>query len=136
MEYNYWRNDSVFNEYSEYCGNSFEAIRIISNCGRLLAEGYNNRITHSQALNWVVTGNIPSCLFREDSSTTLELNRVLSVISDNLEYVDDKDIRTCVNRTIIDYLETRHLVYQYQESLDDFQKSRVRVLCNMILDLI
>lgn len=136
MEYNYWRNDSVFNEYSEYCGNSFEAIRIISNCGRLLAEGYNNRITHSQALNWVVTGTIPNCLLQSNSKVTLELDRVSNIISDNLEYVDDKDIRISVNRTIIDYLETRHLVYQYQEALDDFQKSRVRVLCNMIVDLI
>lgn len=125
----YWTNNSIYEKYSKQFGSKYAAVNYLASDARNRCDILNNRISHSDSLNWVITGKQPNHLFDEESYEEKIYSRSL----DRLNYVLDQDVKDSVELTISESRKMKHLIYMYsKESLSEPVMSRIRVLSNLI----
>ena len=125
----YWTNNSIYETYSKQFGSKYAAVNYLASDARNRCDILNNRISHSDSLNWVITGKQPNHLFDEESYEEKSYARSL----DRLNYVLDQDVKDSVELTISESRKMKHLIYIYsKESLSEPVMSRIRVLSNLI----
>lgn len=118
----------VFQELSEQLGSSFAATMYIAAEARKLAESYDNVISHSEALNWVVTGVRPTIL---DRINVTEIHTDTSKL-DILNYIDDEEVKAAVRCSYEASCRSRNLVYEYNQVSDESRQTRIRVITRLI----
>lgn len=115
-----------FNQYAENVGNRYDAINKIAKKSRSIKTYLNNRISESESITCAVTDKIP-----EFSKHEVSIPRLYKY--DELSHVCDNEIIDCVLRSIS--VSTKNNTYYiYSDELDEYKKSRVRVLVNMIMN--
>lgn len=88
-------------------------------------------ISHSSALNYVVTGERPKILDSKIDLRSYE-DKVFDNALDILKYVDDEDVCKAVVSSIEESRKLLHLIYVYKNVDDDPRMSRIRILCRLI----
>ena len=125
----YWTNNSAYEKYSKQFGSKYAAVNYLASDARNRCDILNNRISHSDSLNWVITGKQPNHLFDEESYEEKIYARSL----DRLNYVLNQDVKDSVELTISESRKMKHLIYIYsKENLSEPVMSRIRVLSNLI----
>ena len=125
----YWTNNSAYEKYSKQFSSKYAAVNYLASDARNRCDILNNRISHSDSLNWVITGKQPNHLFDEESYEEKIYSRSL----DRLNYVLNQDVKDSVELTISESRKMKHLIYIYsKESLPEPVMSRIRVLSNLI----
>lgn len=113
--------------------NKFEFINYISKVSRKLHDECHGVILESKCLEWALSGNRP-----QDIDDRLDMKKRRDDERwnpDNYVVVDDDQIRKAVKSSIAISRQNKHLIYCY-EGLDEYQSSRVRVVCNIVWDKI
>ena len=83
-------------------------------------------LSSSDALEWIITGKKSKSVITK--SNKLERSYMYNLLSE----VSNKDIIASVVKSIYVSKNKSELIFIYVGNLDDFQKSRVRILCRMI----
>lgn len=124
-------DNKYLQKYIDKCnGNVFEATMMVASLARSLANKYDNRILHSEALTWILTGERPNII--DDDGNIKQKCASLSYLDDILFEVDDDEVCKCVRCSIAESNRSQNLVYMYNNITDEPRKARVRVLCRMI----
>lgn len=115
----------VYNELKETLGPYIAVIAIADNT-REICSSLENRITCSQALDYAARGLVPDPKDFPDH----RLDRVKDYIS----YIDDSEIRTAIIDSYEESLKKYHLVYIYNNIIDEPRRSRIRIILNILWD--
>ena len=134
MDYNFWTNNTKFNQYEKACGSKFAAIMYVSKLARHRMKLVDNCIPESKALLWIVTGIEPPAVIAWRDNQARKADRVESYVQDRIYYIEDTEIRTAVEYSIEQSKLAKHLIYRYKSISDPYKKARVRILCKMIWD--
>lgn len=125
-----WKtNKEQFDKLALQLGSPYAAVNFVAKSARNKLLATNNQILDSEAISWVLTGIAPELRKRRkiyDYSVTIRY------IDDVLACVDDEEVCECVRNSYEQSLESKHLIYSYNNELDDDRKARVRVLTRMI----
>ena len=126
----YWTDNTYVDALEEHYGNRFAAVRHIAQEARDKSESLHHKISESEALAWVSTGQPPEgYIKRQRNIERLERREVLSSV---LEYVNDSEVVQAVHASIEDSIKIDHLIYNYKGVQDEARQSRVRVLCRAV----
>ena len=125
----------VFEYYESSFGSRFAAVNYIAKCARKLCEEYDDKILDSEAITLVVDES------RKHSIEALHKNKQFmnveeKLIEDKLSFVSNTSVREAAKMSVINSLYKGNLVYQYNDIDDEPTKARVRVLTNMIWDMV
>lgn len=120
-----------FHKLEHKLGSPYAAVNYISSEARKLASKYDNVILHSEAIDWVITGEKPKIISGVGKLST-KLNYVKSYIDEILCYVDDASVCESVRYSIDASRSSNHLIYVYKDVPDESRQARVRVLTRMI----
>ena len=131
---NRWFNHSKFYEYEKICGSTFGAIIYISKIARKRRIDVGMCVSESEALTWVITGVEPKQVSIWRNQKSIKIDKALVYAQDRLMYVEDTAVRLAAERSIELSRSCGHLIYRYKGLQNQYQKSRVRVLCNIIWD--
>lgn len=117
----------------KYCpqfSNYFTAVHKLAVNARSRAVACNNKILHSEAISWELTGEQPEILEVLDKVPRRK-SSVIANMHEALSYVSDPGIVSAVKTSIQTSLETNHLIYVYN-SVSEHEQARIRVLVNLI----
>lgn len=121
-----------YNEFEElvnvYDGNRYDACMYVAKEARRRASCCKDSVLDSESIAWVLTGK----RHKLSISTKKKLEKWYNNQYDILNYVENKDIRKSVTRSLGISKTVKHLVYAYEKSLKDEDKARVRVLTNIL----
>ena len=121
---NFKNND--YEKWISYFGNSYSAVIGVSELAKEKIKVTSEYLSESDALEWVITGKKPK-------STMIKSNKFeKSYMYNLLAEVSDKNIVTSVVKSVYASKDKPTLEFIYIGDLDEFQKSRVRILCRMI----
>lgn len=120
-----------FHQLEQELGSSYAAVNLIASEARKLATQYDNKILHSEAIDWYLTGNKPKIL-NDKYKLYTSSNYVRSYVDEVLSYVDDIGVCESVRHSISASRSSNHLIYVYKDVSDDFRQARVRVLTRII----
>lgn len=115
--------------------NIYAATRIIGDDARHIAESYDNRITHCEAISWRLTGIKPDTLNIPIRTSKCIKKQKYALLEDLLSDISDHRIRSSVRQSVKHYQDTHNLSYIYANVSDAPGQSRVRVLTRYIIDL-
>lgn len=115
----------TYNELSESLGPYLATLQVAQEA-REIANSLGNRITDSEAISYAARGELPDPKNYPDH----RLDRV----KEYLKYVGDGEIRYAVLLSYEESLEKNHLIYVYNTVEDEFRKSRIRVIMNILWD--
>lgn len=134
-----------FGKFEKRAGSSFGAVLAIAKEARQRVLACENKISESDAIAWIVDGEIPKTLRSARSHKISYMRELLSNVYDQrIINCVIKSIKLTKERTKILNQEhkksTKYLIdstnylYYLDDSLNDFDKSKVRILTRMILD--
>lgn len=131
-----WSTDKdYFKDLESRCGGSkFAAVNYLAKQARINLKQVNNTILDSQALSWALTGKQPEIHPDRKSVGDDFITIKLNYLDELLCYVDDEEVCESVVDSFYESLEKRHLIYVYNNDLDESRKARVRILTRMIWD--
>lgn len=96
---------------------------------RALAEKYDNRISHSEAITHVINGTLP-----DSSDLTARRNEhEAKVIREKFCYIEDKEVCDAVYDSFYESKWSKNLIYLYNGISDPSRQSRVRILTRMLI---
>ena len=114
-----------FQHIAESFDSVYGATMYVAKAARRYAEKTNNRVLHSEAIDWVLTGETPEILNQSH-------RRAISYIDDLLSEVSDSLVCRSVRCSVYESIQTKHLIYRYIDVNDEPRRARVRILTNMI----
>ena len=125
-----WKTDhELFEKLDRACGSRYLAVQFISQSCRKLSKKLPGWIIESKLITWVLTGQVP------DLSNSYRMwysaNPEVRDLDEFLCYIDDRKVAKSVRKSYFLSVKSRHLVYEYNNDLDDEQKARVRILLRM-----
>lgn len=120
-----------FQKLEQQLGSSYAAVNYISSEARKLASKYDNLILHSEAIDWIITGEKPKIL-SDIGKLCTRPNYVKSYIDEVLCYIYDINVCESVRHSINASRSSNHLIYVYKDVPDRSRQARVRVLTRMI----
>lgn len=110
----------------------YTACTVLANSARTLCINNLNCLSESEAISWILTNTPPRKLKKYLEYELHKESRMVQHLIDSLCYVDDKDIKLCVGLSILNSISAGHLIYEYRNIENEYLKSRVRILCNII----
>lgn len=117
-----------FERIERKLGNKYAATMAVAKEARRRAKKSKESILESHSITWVLTGKEPT---RPDSHIN-KIKRKLESVEDILNYVSDRRIVKSVTESIGMSKSEGHLIYRYKSSLTDEDRTRVRILTNII----
>ena len=124
-----------YKRFDNYCNthhvNRFAQINKIAKISRRLADQENNRVLHSEAISWCVSGETPKILSMPQLPRS-DVRIVQAYVDDTLFGVDNLDVVDSVRVSIRESFRANHLIYVYSKVLDECTCARIRILTNMI----
>ena len=134
-----------FGKFEKRAGSSFGAVLAIAKEARQRVLACENKISESDAIAWIVDGEIPKTLRSTRSHKISYMRELLSNVYDP-RIIDCviKSIKLTKEKTKIlnqehkkstnNLIESTNYLYYLDDSLNNFEKSKVRILTKMILD--
>lgn len=122
------RGQAEFDEISRRLGNRYAATMAVAKEARRRGEMSKQSILESHSITWVLTGVEPT---KFDDGIN-KIRRKLESVEDILNYVSDRNIVKSVTESIGMSKSEGHLIYRYKNSLSEEEKTRVRILTNII----
>ena len=134
-----WQRDrEYFRELKENeCNNSvFMAVNTVAKRARQKMVDTNGMILESKAISWVLTGESPKIPTRTSIEITDHVEYLTSeeYLHELLCTVEDESVVESVRATFEASQRANHLIYCYNHSLDEPQRSRVRILSKIVWD--
>lgn len=114
-----------FQQIAKSFDSVYGATMYVAKSARRYAEDSHNLVLHSEAIDWVLTGEVPEILNQSH-------RRTISYIDDLLSQVSDASVRRSVRCSVYESMKNKYLVYKYIDVLDEPRRCRVRVLTRMI----
>lgn len=122
-----WKEDFlVFKHLCDACGSKFLAIKFVSEIARKLVHSKYNWSIESRLISWAITGEKPPV------GINVNINPEIQEVEDFLTYIDDEDVKLSVLNSYVLSVQSHHLVFSYDSSMDEYRKTRTRVLTRMI----
>ena len=118
-------NNPSYKELTNNLG-PYAAVIEIANQAREIEDSLSNRITTASALDFACRGLTPDPKDYPD----IRLNRVKDYIS----YIDDIEVRSAIISSYEESLKRYHLVYLYNTIEDEYRRSRIRIIMNILWD--
>ncbi len=89
-----------------------------------------SRISNSDVISWITQDKQPENLQKINHTyiTKYELN----YMEDFFCYITDKEICECVKKSYMKSKQKNNLVYYYKNIQEDYRKTRIRILTNML----
>lgn len=135
MSNKHWTLDNRFEIYVQaFNGNRYAAINYVAKLGRKRRDSVDGCITEAQALSWVITGVEPPYIKKYLATQKQRREMAQNYVEDRLLYIDDLEVRDAVRSSIQQSKHSNHLIYCYNNTNNEGQRARVRVLCNIIWD--
>lgn len=113
---------------SKYNGDRFQACNDISSRADAIVKETHHTVSEGEAVSWAITGVSPSRNWRKALAFSAPKTKYLV---DLLSYVDDSDVRQAVEESFSQSVRLGSLTYYYPTRLNQYQKSRVRVMTRM-----
>lgn len=123
-------DNNEFEKYVELCDNKYLAAMFVAEKARHLAEKYHNVINHSEALHWVLSGEIPENIFKHDEIIRRRKQKSLGSAREYLSNVLDEPVRKSVLTSLKLSKKAGHLIYYYEGVYEPDRKARIRILVN------
>lgn len=125
-------NDSFERIYKKCGKNPYRTSNYIAHQARLLAEEYDNEISHSEAIACVVSGKKPLVqnIMPVYTSKYNLPDRVAQLVSD----IYESDIREAVKQSLDLSIENHRLMIEYGNVSNEAKQSRIRILVKMLFD--
>ena len=111
------------------CGSEYVASLVVAKQARNKVQQCDVPLLDSQAIDWVVSGKVPDQVIRDRRKNVRDK---WSYARDILSEVSDSDIVHSVISSLRISAKSSELCYVYAEGTDDYQRRRIRILCNMI----
>lgn len=131
---NYWTYNEIIDKYETVLGNRYAAVQAISREARKRAEDNENRISHSDALAWVILGEEPAQLSDPRYLPMTESEVLKKNTDDYILNIDDEEVGYAVHKSIDLSIENQYISYDYCNLTDESRKARLRILVNLIWD--
>lgn len=128
----YELNNKFDDIYLSGTDNIFEAINTYANDANNLKQVYHNRISSSEALNSVLTNELPENINKRRLVAETEFNYINVYIKEELSQIDDLRIRQSVQESLITSRDAHNLLFIYHSDLSLCERSRVRIICKMV----
>lgn len=112
--------------------NPFELCNLISLKSIELLKSLDYAISDSEAISCVVSGTVPDNLEERRKQHKMLSTLKTPYMSGLLSYVDDDEVKSCVELSYEESVRIGSLVFRYDSLSDDAKKSRVRILTRMI----
>lgn len=128
---NWFEINSQFSYIDKY-KDPYIACNVLANSARNLCIDNLNCLSESEAISWILTNTPPKKLDKYLQYELHKESRMIEHLIDSLCYVDDKDIKACVGLSILNSIGEGHLIYEYRNIENEYLKSRIRILCNII----
>lgn len=125
-------NQLFESQYLNNTDNIFEAINHYASDANKLCNQTQNRLNKSEALTSILTKKLPDDISKRRVVEIAEHTYADKYIKQALADIDDGNIRKHVYESLIQSQYTSNLVYVYGSGLSSSEKSRIRILCNMI----
>ena len=130
----YRKESEEFEKWKKKYGNPYAAIVRIAEQARRICTQYDNIPLHSECISYVLLGEKIGSL---ETAKNFDYDKKFRhIASDILENVTDKQVVSCVQRSITQSKKANHLKYMYNQNLDSHQKARVRILNRIIWESI
>lgn len=134
-----WIEDRhYFKEVSdEECdGSTYMAVNLVAKRARNKLLETNGAILDSKAISWALTGVAPKIHKRKSFEYAYHLEdcNILQFLDDMLCCVDDIEVCESVRQSYESSVKVNHLIYYYNNSLDEPRKARTRVLTRIVWD--
>lgn len=117
------KNDIEFRKHMESC-NPYMCIQNVSMAARELADKYDNKISHSEALTYVIHDSEPD----KNSLMHLKNEYEENYIREQFCYIDDKEICNAVYDSFYESKKHNNLIFIYNNLTDLNKQARVRVI--------
>lgn len=111
------------------CGSEYVAALVVAKQARNKVQRCDVPLLDSQAIDWVVSGREPEQVTRDRRKSARDK---WSYARDILSEVSDSDIARSVVSSLRISAKSSELCYVYAEGTDDYQRRRIRILCNLI----
>ena len=116
------------------CNNRFVFTKSVANAARKISEDSQNIILCSEAITYITQGIEPQSI-NECHRQRHKQKSTADTISYYVDSVEDELVKESVKITVCNCLNGNNLVYKWKDNnMTKYQKSRVRVLTNIILD--
>ena len=112
--------------------NTFEALNAWIDDANKLCARYQTRLAKSESLTACLTKQLPKNLDDRRVVKFMDATYKSKYIKQALADIDDRMVRSAVQNSLDESLAQNKLVYKYFDLLSSGQRSKVRVLCNMI----
>ena len=127
----YWVNNEYYSQLKDKVG-QYAAVSIIGAQARALSNLYHGKISHAEAMSWLLSGNKPKGLDNIIDEATKRDERIRLWLND----ICDIDVRDTVLSCINASLHIHNLTYMYKDGLPSHKQARVRILTKMLWDYI
>lgn len=118
---------------SRYKNPYMAAQQIINEAKNKMAD--NNMLLASQALTWAITNTKPDAVISySDTEYKTKFNSLLNSV---LSEISDNRIKESVLHSFSESISKNYIenpVFIYDDTLTDYEKTRVRVICKMLLN--
>lgn len=123
-----------FDKFVQLCGSRYSATVFVAAQARILAERYDNVISHAEALSWVLSGVVPNDILRYRDKIIQRETRPLQFTQSILSQVLDEDVKKSVYDSLYKSYKSGHLLYVYEGVYDEYRQARIRILTKMLWD--
>lgn len=124
-----------FEKYVKLCGgNRYVATTFVSKQAKILAEKYQNVISYSEALTWIISGKAPKIISNYKYILKQREKGPLILADSMLSNIQDEKIKQSVLESIKRSNKVGHLIYFYKDVYDKYRRARIRILTNIIWD--
>lgn len=119
----------IWDDLVRACGSEYVATLIVANWARNKSQQCDVPLLDSQAIDWVISGREPDQVAKDRRKGVRDKR---SYIRDILSEVSDNDIVHSVISSLRISAKSSELCYVYAEGTDEYQRRRIRILCNLI----
>lgn len=119
-------DDFDFRRNLEYSSDQYNLVKQLQSKARKMAESYDNRIFHSEAITHVVHDTIPDIGYvYEDEYEAYQMKEMFC-------YIDDKSVCDAVYDSFYESKAKNKLQYVYNDIIDENVRARVRILTRQL----
>lgn len=122
----------VFDKLEELLGSRYAAVNWIAELTDQIYDEYCGHLSKSEIMSWILEDkkpkNLATAKYRARYSGIDKFNSEI----DYLNYVSDKDVVLSVRETLNESVLHKNLTYIYLGELQESQKSRIRVISNIL----
>lgn len=124
---------TIFDTLLKLYGNRYIATIQFSNIARELAEATNNVLSHSEAINALLTSKLPK-LHTPEQVTANRKSVIINYVLDTTSIISNNEVRASIVNSVLKSIDANNLVYKYNKSLNPYDCIRVRIWCRLIYD--